>query len=177
MSVPYLREAAAQDDLGKLVRFVRLHLGDGNEAVGKEEIDRSWAEAIKILLRDEPVDREFIAWVLETNESTLALLFFHLHFYIIRRSGRWIHDGSRSPRGWDAAPAGPLAHHQRALPRFDDSQRELRASGALGKAALRIPLDAGQLLRRASENRPASGCLPSLRRLPFCARAFKGEAR
>jgi hypothetical protein len=41
------------------------------------------------------VDREFIARVLETNESTLALLFFHLHFYFIRRSGRWVHDGSR----------------------------------------------------------------------------------
>ena len=95
MSVPYLREAAAQDDLGKLARFVRLHLGDGIEAVGKEEIDRSWAEAVKILLRDEEVDREFIARVLEANESTLALLFFHLHFYFVRRSGRWIHDGSR----------------------------------------------------------------------------------
>lgn len=95
MSVPYMREAAAQDDFGKLVRFVRLHLGDGNEAVGKEEIDRSWAEAIKTLLRDEAVDREFIARVLEKDESTLALLFFHLHFYLIRKSGRWIHDGSR----------------------------------------------------------------------------------
>ncbi len=80
MSVPYLREAAAQDDLGKLIRFVRLHLGDGNETVGKEEIDRSWAEAAKTLLRDAPVDREFIARVLERDESTLALLFFHLHF-------------------------------------------------------------------------------------------------
>lgn len=95
MSVPYLQEASAQGDIGKLVRFVRLHLGDGNEAVGKEEIDRSWAEAIKILLRDEPVDRELITQVLGANESTLALLFFHLHFYFIRRSGRWIHDGSR----------------------------------------------------------------------------------
>ncbi|HXN72845.1 MAG TPA: hypothetical protein VN861_09875 [Candidatus Acidoferrales bacterium] len=95
MSVPYLREAAAQGDLGELVRFVRLHLGDGNEAVGKDEIDRSWAEAIKILLRDDEVDRKFIARGLDTNESTLALLFFHLHFYFIRRSGRWIHDGSR----------------------------------------------------------------------------------
>ena len=95
MSVPYLREAASQGDFGKVVRFVRLHLGDGDEAVGKDEIDRSWAEAIKILLRDEPVDREFIDRVLQTNESTLALLFFHLHFYFIRRSGRWIHDGSR----------------------------------------------------------------------------------
>jgi hypothetical protein len=95
MSVPYLREAAAQEDLGKLVRFVRLHLGDGDEAVGKDEIDRSWARAVKILLADDPVDREFIARVLEKDESTLALLFFHLHFYLIRKSGRWVHDGSR----------------------------------------------------------------------------------
>jgi hypothetical protein len=95
MSVPHLHEAAAQDDLGKLVRFVRLHLGDGSEAVGKEEIDRSWAETIKILLRDQPVDHEFIAGVLKQDESTLALLFYHLHFYLIRKSGRWIHDGSR----------------------------------------------------------------------------------
>ena len=95
MSVPYLREAAANDELGKIVRFVRLHLGDGNEAVGREEIDRSWAEATKILLRYEPTDRESIASVLEKDEATLALLFFHLHFYLIRKSGRWIHDGSR----------------------------------------------------------------------------------
>jgi hypothetical protein len=95
MSVPYLQEAAAQNDLGKIVRFVRLHLGDGNEAVGREEIDRSWAETIKTLLRDEPVDREFIARVLEKDEATLALLFYHLHFYFIRKSGKWIHDGSR----------------------------------------------------------------------------------
>jgi hypothetical protein len=95
MSVPYLREAAAKDDLDKLVRFVRLHLGDGNEAVGRDEIDRSWAQATKILLRYEPVDREFISSVLEKEESTLALLFYHLHFYLIRKSGRWIHDGSR----------------------------------------------------------------------------------
>jgi len=95
VSVPYLREADAQHDVEKLVRFVRLHLGDGNETVGKEEIDRSWAETIKILLLDQPVDREFIAQVLEKDEATLALLFYHLHFYLIRRSGRWIHDGSR----------------------------------------------------------------------------------
>src|ERR1700676_2738283 len=31
VSVPYLREADAQHDVEKLVRFVRLHLGDGNE--------------------------------------------------------------------------------------------------------------------------------------------------
>jgi hypothetical protein len=95
MSVAYLQEAASREDVGRLIRFVRLHLGDGNEDVGREEIDRSWAETVKILLRDQPVDREFIAKVMDRDESTLALLFFHLHFYLIRRSGRWIHDGSR----------------------------------------------------------------------------------
>jgi hypothetical protein len=95
MSVPYLRGAAAREDIDKVIRFVRLHLGDGNETVGKEEIDRSWVEAVKILLREEPADGRFIAAVLQQDESTLALLLFHLHFYLIRRSGRWIHDGSR----------------------------------------------------------------------------------
>jgi hypothetical protein len=95
MSVAYLRAAAARGDVEKVIRFVRLHLGDGNEAVGKEEIDRSWVEAVKILFREEPVDAKFIAAILEKDESTLALLWFHLHFYLIRKSGRWIHDGSR----------------------------------------------------------------------------------
>ena len=95
MSVPYLREAAAQDNLGKLVRFVRLHLGDGNEAVGKEEIDRSWAETIKILLRDQPMDREFIAQVLEKDESTLALPVLPSALLSGPQVRRWIHDGSR----------------------------------------------------------------------------------
>jgi len=95
MSVPYLREAAAAGETDKLIRFVRLHLGDGNEDVGRKEIDKSWAEAIKILLRYEPVDESMIASVLAADESTLALLFFHLHFYFIRKSGEWIHDGSR----------------------------------------------------------------------------------
>ena len=95
MSVAYLRAAAARGDVEKVIRFVRLHLGDGNEAVGKEEIDRSWVEAVKILLREEPVDGKFIAAIVEKDESTLALLLFHLHFYLIRKSGRWIHDGSR----------------------------------------------------------------------------------
>jgi hypothetical protein len=95
MSVPHLKEAVAKGDVEKIIRFVRLHLGDGNEAAGKEEIDRSWVSAMKILLRDEPVDRRFIAKVLEKDISTLAHLFFHLHFYLILKSGRWIHDGGR----------------------------------------------------------------------------------
>ena len=95
MSVPFLKEAASAGQNDKLVRFVRLHLGDGDEQTGVREIDKSWAEAIKILLRYEPVDEDAIACALAADESTLALLYFHLHFYLIRKSGEWIHDGSR----------------------------------------------------------------------------------
>jgi hypothetical protein len=90
-----LKEAASSGQNDKLVRFVRLHLGDENEQTGAREIDKSWAEAIKILLRYELVDEDAIACALASGESTLALLYFHLHFCLIRKSGEWIHDGSR----------------------------------------------------------------------------------
>lgn len=73
MSVPYLRDAAAENDSEKLVRFVRLHLGDGNEKVGRKEIDRSWAEAIKILLRDEQPDYEAIDRVLQLDDTCIFI--------------------------------------------------------------------------------------------------------
>ena len=95
MSVPYLREAVRSGDSEKLLRFVRLHLGDGNENTGRKEIDKSWIEALKILLRYEDTDLTFIGQAMQKDESTLALLYFHLHFYLIRKSGEWIHDGSR----------------------------------------------------------------------------------
>lgn len=95
MSVPFLREAAASDDLEKIIRFVRLHLGDGNENVGRREIDRSWAEAVKTLLRYDEPNYSAIEEVLKQDDTTLALLYFHLHFHLIRKSGEWIHDGSR----------------------------------------------------------------------------------
>lgn len=95
MSVPFLREAAKAGTTDKLIRFVRLHLGDGNEEIGKREIEKSWIEAVKILLKYEPVDGELIDMVMQQDGSTLALLYFHLHFYLIRKSGEWIHDGSR----------------------------------------------------------------------------------
>ena len=94
MSVQFLREAAQTGNSEKLIRFVRLHLGDGNEQVGEKEINKSWVEALTILLRDEPTDLGFIEEVSQRDPSTLALLFFHLHFYLIRSSGDWIHDGS-----------------------------------------------------------------------------------
>ncbi|HTV64053.1 MAG TPA: hypothetical protein VMD98_00540 [Bryocella sp.] len=95
MSVSYLREAANSGDSAKLIRFVRLHLGDGDENVGRKEIEKSWIEALKILLRYESTDLDFVDQVMHKDPSTLALLYFHLHFYLIRNSGEWIHDGSR----------------------------------------------------------------------------------
>jgi hypothetical protein len=95
MSVPYLQEAARSGDSEKLLRFVRLHLGDGNENTGRKEIDKSWIEALKILLRYEDTDLTFIEQTMQKDESTLALLYFHLHFHLIRKSGEWIHDGSQ----------------------------------------------------------------------------------
>jgi len=95
MSVGYLKAVAAAGETEKLLRFVRLHVGDGNEGVGKKELDKSWVEAIKILLREEPVDNDLIESVMARDEATLALLYFHLHFYLVRKSGEWIHDGSQ----------------------------------------------------------------------------------
>ena len=94
MSVPYLRDALARGDREALVRFVRLHLGDGNEAVGRAEIDKAWAEAAKLLLEAPPTDRTFVLQTLATTDpATLAHLFFSLHFYLVSRSEDWIHDG------------------------------------------------------------------------------------
>ena len=93
MSLQYLREAAANDDRERLIRYVRLHLGDGNEEAGRKEIDKAWAEALTPLLDVPATDREFILEALRMNDSAaLAHLFFDLHFYILQRSGEWIHD-------------------------------------------------------------------------------------
>lgn len=95
MSVPFLKEAIETGAQEHLIRFVRLHLGDGNEETGRREIDKSWIEAVKILLEYQPVNEEFIGQMMQHDDSTLALLYFHLHFHLIRKSGEWIHDGSR----------------------------------------------------------------------------------
>ena len=95
MSVPFLKAAAAAGNDEALVRFVRLHLGDGNDSVGRREIDKSWAEAIKILLAGEAPDDGLIREILTRDDATLALLYFHLHFHLVKKSKEWIHDGSR----------------------------------------------------------------------------------
>ena len=94
MSVPYLKEAFANNDTEKLIRYVRLHFGDGNDAVGRKEIDKAWIEALRLLIDVPATDRGFILETFATKDpATLAHLFFHLHFYFVQRSGEWIHDG------------------------------------------------------------------------------------
>ena len=94
MSLPYLLEAVEQGDHERLLRYVRLHLGDGDENVGAKEINKAWVEALKPLLEVPETDREFIHETLATKDhATLAQLFFQLHFYLVQHSGEWIHDG------------------------------------------------------------------------------------
>ncbi|MCA1567736.1 MAG: hypothetical protein LC803_19235 [Acidobacteria bacterium] len=95
MSLKYLQEAVAADDTEKLIRYVRLHFGDGDEAAGRGEIDKAWIEALKLLLDVPETNREFILHTLARHDAaTLAHLYFHLHFYLVKRSGEWIHDGT-----------------------------------------------------------------------------------
>jgi len=94
MSLAYLKEAVEAGDSEKLIRYVRLHFGDGDEAAGKQEIDKAWIEALKLLLDVPETNREFVEkTVAETDATTLAHLYFRLHFYFVARSGEWIHDG------------------------------------------------------------------------------------
>jgi hypothetical protein len=108
MSLAYLRKAVEQDDFDKLIRYVRLHFGDGDEGAGRLEIDKAWVEALKLLIRQPAINEERPAAVRElptTNQTlihelvdnqspeTLAHIFFYLHFYLVKRSGEWIHDG------------------------------------------------------------------------------------
>jgi hypothetical protein len=95
MSLQYLKDALANGDNDTLMRYVRLHLGDGNEVAGRKEIDKAWVEALKPLLDLPAVDREFIHDTLRSKDpATLAHLFFDLHFYLVQQSGAWIHDGN-----------------------------------------------------------------------------------
>ncbi len=94
MSLPYLKDAVASGDEEALRRYVRLHLGDGNEEAGVKEIDKAWVEALKAMLDMPDTDQEFIHATVEGQDhATLAHLFFRLHFYLVQHAGGWIHDG------------------------------------------------------------------------------------
>ena len=94
MSLSHLRAAVEAGDTEALIRYVRLHVGDGDEAAGRREIDKAWVQALLPLLELPEVDREFVHETLRTKDrATLAHLFFSLHFHLVHESGEWIHDG------------------------------------------------------------------------------------
>ncbi len=95
MSLAYLKDAVENGDSEALIRYVRLHLGDGDEQQGRTEIDKAWVQALKSLLDVPPTDREFVLETLASkDDATLSHLFFSLHFHLVKRSGAWIHDGT-----------------------------------------------------------------------------------
>jgi hypothetical protein len=94
VSLSHLRTAVEAGDTETLIRYVRLHVGDGDEAAGRREIDKAWVQALIPLLDLPAVDREFVLETLRTKDrATLAHLFFSLHFHLVHESGEWIHDG------------------------------------------------------------------------------------
>ncbi len=94
MSLAHLRAAVASGDDESLIRYVRLHVGDGDETAGRREVDKAWVQALTVLLGMAEVDRAFVLNTLRSRDrATLAHLFFSLHFYLVKQSGEWIHDG------------------------------------------------------------------------------------
>jgi hypothetical protein len=93
LSLSHLRAAVTAGDDETLIRYVRLHVGDGDEAAGRREIDKAWIEALTVLLDMPVVDRAFVLDTLGRDRATLAHLFFSLHFHLVQESGEWIHDG------------------------------------------------------------------------------------
>lgn len=94
MSLAHLKAAAAAGDTEPLIRYVRLHVGDGDERAGTREIEKAWVQALLSLLDMPETDREFVLETLRTKDpATLAHLFFSLHFHLVQQSGEWIHDG------------------------------------------------------------------------------------
>ncbi len=94
VSLAHLLAARAACDKETLIRYVRLHFGDGNEHAGRLEIDKAWVQALDVLLDMPEIDREFVHDTLTTKDAaTLAHLFFSLHYALVRSTGEWIHDG------------------------------------------------------------------------------------
>jgi len=94
VSLSHLLAARAAGDKETLIRYVRLHVGDGDEDAGRTEIDKAWVQALDALLDMPEIDREFVNDTLRTKDAaTLAHLFFSLHFALVRSTGQWIHDG------------------------------------------------------------------------------------
>ncbi len=94
VSLPHLLAARAAGEHETLLRYVRLHVGDGDPDAGRKEIDKAWVQALSVLLDMPDIDREFVHDTLTGKDAgTLAHLFFSLHFALVRSTGEWIHDG------------------------------------------------------------------------------------
>ena len=80
MSLRFLKEAVEANDKEKLIRYVRLHFGDGNEDAGGKEIDKAWIEALKLLLDVPETNREFIEQTIRdfsSDQRNSSQLQFH----------------------------------------------------------------------------------------------------
>jgi hypothetical protein len=94
MSVNHLRAALASGDDATLLRYAKLHLGDGNEEAGRKQIDEAYIIAIKTLVDSPPTNYAFVRkTTTESDTPTLAHLFLYTHLELLRRHGDWIHDG------------------------------------------------------------------------------------
>ncbi len=94
MAIDHLRAAVASGDDAALLRYARLHLGDGDENAGRAEIDKAYVVAIRSLIESPPTDYPFVRETLASHDlATLAHLFLYLHLHLVKHSGSWIHDG------------------------------------------------------------------------------------
>ena len=74
-------------DTDRLVLYAYLHLGEGDEARGREEVERAWRGALPHLGDLQMIDTAFVSEAIAVQHpATLARLFFQLHFYFARRS-------------------------------------------------------------------------------------------
>lgn len=88
MSFETQHDKSGEREAEKLIQYVRLHLGEGDEDAGRQELERAWVAALKMAQSGAETDSEFISDTLCSRDpATLAHLFFHLHFYFSRRSG------------------------------------------------------------------------------------------
>jgi hypothetical protein len=71
VSLQYLKDAVKHGETEKLIRYVRLHVRDGDEHQGRKEIDKAWIEALKPLLDVSPTDRERTGWTKRTRKRAL----------------------------------------------------------------------------------------------------------
>ena len=100
-------------DSENLNRFVRLHLGDGNENIGRKEIDNSWIGAFKVLLGYENPDSDFIEQVMHEMKMQVEVKQCQRGFVFFRKSSSFrSHGPKRTDNRSQAFPSPPNLLHQ-----------------------------------------------------------------